>query len=94
MKNISYLKFSATWGTVRVRSGVANLASKREGPNPSGFRDMAFFMIFFQKNWMKKTLPENLNHVGYCSGYAHGLQVWRPNMTAQILMVFEIWRFL
>ena len=30
---------------------------------------------------------------GVLSGYIQGLQIWRPSMTAQILLFFEIWRF-
>ena len=28
------------------------------------------------------------------SGYSHGLRILPPNLTSQILLVFEIWRFL
>ena len=30
---------------------------------------------------------------GQLSGYMPGLQVWRPSMMAQIILLFEIWRY-
>ena len=35
------------WDAVKVYSGVVNLASKYECSNCFGFRDMAFFFVFF-----------------------------------------------
>ena len=43
-------------GTVRVLSKIANLASKYDCSDPCSFRDMMFFVIFFQK------ISENLNY--------------------------------
>ena len=37
-------------GTISVPSRAKNLASNYDCSNPYGFRDIAFFMIFFPKN--------------------------------------------
>ena len=69
-----------------------------------GFREMAFFMIFSSfffkitdiKKLAKKTLRTSFSHTysELLSGYIKAWKIWSPRMTAQILLVFEIWRFL
>ena len=89
------------WGAVRVHSGVANLASKYDCSNPLFFRDMAFLCFYFYFFFFKKLRYKKTNRTwisqpysGLLSEYSHGLQIWSPILTAQILLVFENWRFL
>ena len=103
-KNLPNLIFSTLkWGAARVHSGVANLASKCDCSNSFGFPEMAFviFSFFFSKIIDIKKLDTKTNRVwisqpysGVLSGCIQKLQIWSPTMTAQILLVFEIWRFL
>ena len=66
--------------------------------NPCTFWDMTFFVIF-QKNFRKLILiffrkSWNSQPCSWVvSGYSKVLQILPPNMTVQILVVFEIWRF-
>ena len=64
-----------------------------------------FLFIFFFKNIdiiknNRTSEKTNQNSQPYSgggggvSGYIQGLQVWSTSMTAQMFLVFEIWRFL
>ena len=86
-------------GTVRVLSGVANLASNSHFSNPSSFRDTMFFMIFFWKNFSKTLIlkiPKRWRSQSCCCilwGYSQGFRILLLIMAAQIIVVFQIWRF-
>ena len=60
------------------------------------WRFYVFFLVFFFKKLRYKKTNRTWISQPYCgvlSGYIQGLQIWRPNMTAQILYFFAIWRF-
>ena len=83
-------------GAIRVLSGVANLASHYDCSNPCSFRDITFVVIFFSKNlnyfFFKIWISISCSWV--LLGYSQNLRILSPNVMAQILVVFEIWRFL
>ena len=64
--------------------------------------EKCFFMIFFYYDFFSKILGiKKINRTsisqpysGVLSGYNQGLQICRPSVTAQILLVFEKLRFL
>ena len=98
-KNLKFLTLYL--GTVRVLSKIANLALKHDCSNPCSFRDM-FFLIFsksFLKTYMifLKLIFKIWNSQPcswVLSDYSEELKILPTNMIVQILVVFEIWRFL
>ena len=79
--------------------GVASLASNFECPNHLSERDKTIFEILpkYFRNFRKQINYKSWSSQS-CSGvlseYYQGLRVLPPNMTAQIIVVFEIWLFL
>ena len=75
---------------------MANLASKYDFSKPSGFREIAFFYELKKNLDVKKIIRTSISqpNSGVLSGYIQALQIWSPFMTVQILLVFEIRRFL
>ena len=72
-------------GPVRVISKIANLASVYDCSILCSFRDMTFFEIYF---FSKSEIPNPV--VGYCQSTIMDREILPSNMTAQILVVFEI----
>ena len=83
------------WDIVRVLSGVANLASDYICLNLCSFRDLTFFRVFskfFRKIGYRKFHKISYSHrCGEAlSRYSQDMRFLPPNMTAQILVTFEI----
>ena len=80
-----------------VQSGVANLESRYDCSSLFGFQEIAFSLIFFSKNLdLKKIKRTSISQqfIGVLAGYNQKLHIWSPSMTAEIFLVFEMWRFL
>ena len=81
---------------MRVLSGGCESCSDYGCSNSCSFRDMTFCKDFFSKFFRKLGIKNLKYHLcsEALSGYCQELRVLLCIMTAQILIVFEIWRFL
>ena len=60
------------------------------------FEKWRFLRFFFKKSFDKNKVTEMefFNPiVACCQGTLRGLPIWRSSITAQILLIFEIWLF-
>ena len=66
------------WGPIGVGSRAANLASKYDCSNLFGFRDMAFFMIFYY--FFFKKLDKKTNRISIFQPYSWVLSGYIPEL--------------